>query len=125
MQRVEAIKQKRSAQFIFDRQRKARDIERAKDRREVHRDMALIKSPAAGLKRPGKQMEDEQEVDMEDEQVRQWSPSLVRRPRSGLALTVPGASSSQFRKACWPAMLLRPHLDMGSILGEVLGWDKQ
>ena len=51
MKRVEEIKVKRQAQFIRDRQKKAKLIEREKDAREVKRDMALIRSPAAGMKR--------------------------------------------------------------------------
>lgn len=51
MKRVEEIKTKRQAQFIYDRQKKAREIERQKDVREVKRDIALIRSPAAGLTR--------------------------------------------------------------------------
>ena len=63
MQRVEEIKEKRQAQFIRDRQKKAKLIEREKDAREVKRDMALIRSPAAGMKRTAKDMEvDEKEV---------------------------------------------------------------
>ena len=59
MKRVEEIKGKRQAQHIFDRQKKARAIEREKDRREVKRDMALIRSPAAGLKRTHAEMEED------------------------------------------------------------------
>merc|ERR1712126_315558 len=62
MKRVEEIKQKRQAQFIYDRQKKAKEIEKAKDVREVQRDMALIRSPAAGLK-ASKQMEVDQDED--------------------------------------------------------------
>ena len=63
MMRVEAIKEKRQAQFILDRQKKAKLIEREKDAREVKRDMALIRSPAAGMKRVAREMEvDENEV---------------------------------------------------------------
>ena len=51
MKRVEEIKGKRQAHFLAQRQKAARAQERAKDRKEVARDMALIKSPAAGLKR--------------------------------------------------------------------------
>merc|ERR1712235_78649 len=50
MKRVEEIKGKRQAHFLAQRQKAARAQERAKDRKEVARDMALIKSPAAGLK---------------------------------------------------------------------------
>ena len=48
MKRVEEIKEKRQAHHIKERQKKARSIERMKDVKEVQRDLALIKSPAAG-----------------------------------------------------------------------------
>ena len=68
MQRIEEIKNKRQAQHIFDRWKKAKEIEKQKDIREVQRDLALIRSPAAGLKRPAKEMEIENDgEDMEDE----------------------------------------------------------
>merc|ERR1719204_952672 len=51
MKRIEEIKGKRQAHFIAQRQKAARAQERAKDRKEVARDIALIKSPALGLKR--------------------------------------------------------------------------
>ena len=70
MKRVEQIKTRRQAQFIFDRQKKARAIERVKDVKEVQRDMALIRSPAAGLKRPAKDVEldgeEDEELDIQD-----------------------------------------------------------
>ncbi|ODN02526.1 putative ribosome biogenesis protein RLP24 [Orchesella cincta] len=47
---VEEIKQKRSAQFIMQRMKKAKSIEKAKDTIEVQRNLSLIRSPAAGLK---------------------------------------------------------------------------
>ena len=64
MKRVEEIKQKRQAHFIRERQHKAKAIERMKDVKEVQRDLALIKSPAAGMKRAAKEMElDEDEIE--------------------------------------------------------------
>jgi len=64
MKRVEEIKEKRQSQYIFDRQKKAKQIEKEKDIKEVKRDLALIRSPAAGLKRTAKQMEmDEDEIE--------------------------------------------------------------
>lgn len=57
MKRVEEIKEKRQAHYIRERQRKARAIERMKDVKEVQRDLALIKSPAVGMKRAAKEME--------------------------------------------------------------------
>ena len=66
MKKVEEIKTRRQAQFIYDRQKKARAIERKKDVKEVQRDLALIRSPAAGLKRPAKDMEIEDDEDIEE-----------------------------------------------------------
>jgi hypothetical protein len=63
MKRVEEIKNKRQAHHIFERMRKAKAIERQKDIREVQRDIALIKSPAAGMKRSAKVMEVDEEVE--------------------------------------------------------------
>ena len=69
MKKVEDIKTRRQAQFIYDRQKKARAIERKKDAKEVQRDLALIKSPAAGLKRPAKDMEIEEDDESENEEI--------------------------------------------------------
>merc|ERR1712243_184227 len=65
MKRVEEIKLKRQAHHIHERQHKGRAIEKMKDIKEVQRDLALIKSPAAGLKRASKDMdieEDEEDI---------------------------------------------------------------
>ena len=69
MKKVEGIKTRRQAQFIFDRQKKARAIERKKDVKEVQRDLALIRSPAAGLKRPAKDMDIEEDEDQEEDEI--------------------------------------------------------
>merc|ERR1712142_1421491 len=63
MQRVEEIKNKRQAHHIFQRMKMAKKIQKAKDIKEVERDLALIKSPAAGLKKANKEMTEEE---MED-----------------------------------------------------------
>merc|ERR1712014_340471 len=68
MQRVEEIKNKRQAHHIFQRMKMAKKIQRAKDIKEVERDLALIKSPAAGLKKANaaereEEMEDDTEID--------------------------------------------------------------
>eukprot|EP00088_Acartia_fossae_P068948 TRINITY_DN8862_c0_g1_i1.p1 TRINITY_DN8862_c0_g1~~TRINITY_DN8862_c0_g1_i1.p1 ORF type:complete len:190 (-),score=47.11 TRINITY_DN8862_c0_g1_i1:311-880(-) len=55
MQKIEAIKNKRQSHFIFQRMKAAKKIQDAKDIKEVERDLALIKSPAAGLKRANKE----------------------------------------------------------------------
>ena len=63
MQRVEEIKNKRQAHHIFQRMKMAKKIQKAKDSKEVERDLALIKSPAAGLRQAmkAKQHEEEEE----------------------------------------------------------------
>jgi len=63
MKTVTAIKLKRQAHHIHERQHKGRAIERMKDVKEVQRDLALIKSPAAGMKRASKEM------DIDDEDI--------------------------------------------------------
>ena len=65
MKRVEEIKLKRQAHHIHERQHKGRAIEKMKDITEVQRDLALIKSPAAGMKRANKDMEIEEDDDEE------------------------------------------------------------
>ena len=62
-QRVEEIKNKRQAHHIFQRMKLAKKIQKAKDIKEVERDLALIKSPAAGLKKGSR----EQDAVMEDD----------------------------------------------------------
>ena len=70
MKRVEEIKLKRQAHHIHERQHKGRAIERMKDVKEVQRDLALIKSPAAGMKRANKEMEiDDEEEDIEESET--------------------------------------------------------
>merc|ERR1719195_2156542 len=59
LQRVEEIKNKRQAHHIFQRMKKAKDI------KEVERDLALIKSPAAGLRQA---MKAKQQEEMEEEE---------------------------------------------------------
>merc|ERR1712073_160707 len=74
MQRVEEIKNKRQAHHIFQRMKMAKKIQKAKDIKEVERDLALIKSPAAGLRQAMKakqqeEMEEEEEGEMEVAEV--------------------------------------------------------
>merc|ERR1711997_550334 len=68
MQRIEEIKNKRQSHHILQRMKAAKKIQKEKDIKEVERDLALIKSPAAGLKKANKQQADtEMEAeDMED-----------------------------------------------------------
>merc|ERR1719370_362136 len=69
MQRVEEIKNKRQAHHIFQRMKMAKKIQKAKDIKEVERDLALIKSPAAGLRQAmkAKQHEEEEEEEVMSE----------------------------------------------------------
>lgn len=77
IKRIEEIKGKRQAQYIFDRQKKAKEIEKQKDIKEVRRDLALIKSPAAGMKRPAKEMDiDEEPLEDDDDQNMEVDTSI-------------------------------------------------
>merc|ERR1712025_1122857 len=64
MQRVEEIKNKRQAHHIFQRMKMAKKIQKQKDIKEVERDLALIKSPAAGLKKASALKDVEMEEDV-------------------------------------------------------------
>lgn len=50
IRKIDIIRQRRANHFVMQRLRKARELEMQHDVREVQRDMALIRSPAAGLK---------------------------------------------------------------------------
>lgn len=67
MKKVETIKQKRQGAFIMQRLRKGRELEQERDIKEVQRDLSLIKSPAAGLKKNA-EMEAEEHMDRESDQ---------------------------------------------------------
>ena len=83
IKRIEEIKQKRQANYVMKRLRVGRVFERERDLKEVKRDLALIKSPAAGIKRnknKGKVIvtrenddEMESEDSSQDEQMQQTS----------------------------------------------------
>merc|ERR1711978_591313 len=62
---------KRQAHHIFQRMKMAKKIQKAKDIKEVERDLALIKSPAAGLRQAmkAKQQEEKEEGEMEMAEV--------------------------------------------------------
>lgn len=78
MKRVEEIKQKRQANFMMSRFKKANQIEREHDRRIVKRDMSLIKSPAAGLKRiQAKVVVEEEESDQEMQESSEEEEAMV------------------------------------------------
>ncbi|CAN8011464.1 probable ribosome biogenesis protein RLP24 [Ixodes scapularis] len=51
IQRVEEIKAKRQGHFIMNRLMKGKELDKQKDIKEVQRDLCLIKSPAATLKK--------------------------------------------------------------------------
>lgn len=69
MKKVETIKQKRQGAYIMQRLRKGRELEQERDIKEVQRDLSLIKSPAAELKKNA-EMEGEEHMDRErDEEM--------------------------------------------------------
>ncbi|XP_044745045.1 probable ribosome biogenesis protein RLP24 [Coccinella septempunctata] len=65
MKDIVSIKEKREALHVMQRLRAAREIEQTRDVREVQRDMALIKSPAAGLKQRQAEEQKQREADKE------------------------------------------------------------
>lgn len=69
IKKVEGIKQKRSAQFIMQRMKKAKAIEKAKDVIEVQRNLSLIRSPAAGLIKAEQQESIVEEIHESDEEM--------------------------------------------------------
>lgn len=68
MKRLDEIKQKRVNHHVMSRLRKATEIERQRDVQEVKKNLSLIKSPAAGMKRvhKAKQVEVTEELNEED-----------------------------------------------------------
>jgi len=48
IKKVTEIQKKRQSTYVMQRLRKGREVEQHRDIREVQRDMALIRSPAAG-----------------------------------------------------------------------------
>ncbi|XP_076297334.1 ribosomal protein L24-like [Lasioglossum baleicum] len=67
MKQVETIRQRRQNLHIMQRLRKGRELEKERDVKEVQRDLALIRSPAAGLKERKKLEETaEQDIRMEE-----------------------------------------------------------
>lgn len=48
IRKVTEIQKKRQSTYVMQRLRKGREVEQHRDIREVQRDMALIRSPAAG-----------------------------------------------------------------------------
>ncbi|XP_037083467.1 probable ribosome biogenesis protein RLP24 isoform X1 [Pollicipes pollicipes] len=69
MKRVQEIRQRREYQHIRNRQKVGEAMERAKERREVQRDLALIRSPAAGLRRALVTVQHEHDDEMEAEEA--------------------------------------------------------
>merc|ERR1712105_423645 len=76
------IKNKRQAHHIFQRMKMAKKIQKAKDIKEGERDLALIKSPAAGLRQAmkAKQLEEEEEGEVEMSEV-DTSPNLAKNKK--------------------------------------------
>lgn len=71
IKKVEEIKLKREARFMFDRFKRANRIEKERDRNIVRKNLAMIRSPAAGLKKKAKVVvekdEDEEQIDSDDQ----------------------------------------------------------
>ncbi|KAK9892278.1 hypothetical protein WA026_019085 [Henosepilachna vigintioctopunctata] len=67
MKKIVNIKEKRERAYVMQRLRKAREIEKESDIKEVQRDLALIKSPAAGVRQSQaeEQIQDDKQSDEE------------------------------------------------------------
>ena len=69
MKKVEEIKRKRQTQFIMNRLKKGKELQKAQDIKEVKQNIHLIRAPHAGK---AKKLEDkmvqklQEDVDMED-----------------------------------------------------------
>uniref|UniRef100_A0A6B2EIY9 Probable ribosome biogenesis protein RLP24 n=1 Tax=Phlebotomus kandelakii TaxID=1109342 RepID=A0A6B2EIY9_9DIPT len=69
MQKITEIKERREKHFVMERLRKGTQVEIEMDVKDVQKNMALIRSPAAGLReRKAKEMELE-ESQMEEEEI--------------------------------------------------------
>ncbi|KAK3920599.1 putative ribosome biogenesis protein RLP24 [Frankliniella fusca] len=85
IRKIDIIRQRRANHFVMQRLRKARELEMQHDVREVQRDMALIRSPAAGLKERRAQEEGiVEEVHESDEEMEVTSVSGDRAEESDI-----------------------------------------
>ncbi|KAF7994183.1 hypothetical protein HCN44_011452 [Aphidius gifuensis] len=69
MRKIETIRQKRCNTHIMQRLRKGRVLEQERDVKAVQRDLAIVRSPAAGLKARNKaqeEIENDDDEQMED-----------------------------------------------------------
>lgn len=76
IKKIENIKQKRQNLHIMQRLRKGKVLEQEKDIKEVQRDIALIRSPAAGLKER-KKLEEQKEIELELEEEVDYNASTT------------------------------------------------
>lgn len=73
IKKIEKIRQKRSAQHVIQRLKKAKVLEKEKDIKDVQRNLGLIRSPAAGLKKAQEERvveeihESDEEMEMAEE----------------------------------------------------------
>ena len=80
MKKVEEIKQKRQARFMFERFKQANRIEKERDRNIVKKNLSMIRSPAAGLKKnkiKGAKVviEDDDQMESGEEDIQQIATS--------------------------------------------------
>ncbi|XP_055679351.1 probable ribosome biogenesis protein RLP24 [Lutzomyia longipalpis] len=71
MQKITEIKERRERHFVMERLRKGTQVEIEMDVKDVQRNMALIRSPAAGLReRKAKEKElEESQMDLDEEEI--------------------------------------------------------
>lgn len=70
IKRINTIKERRQGQFIMERLRKGREHEIESDVKDVQRNIALIRSPAAGLKeRRAKEEAAKMDAESDEEEI--------------------------------------------------------
>ena len=64
MKKVEEIRSRRAAHFITSRHSKAKEVQRRSDAYEVTKNIGLIRSPAAGLKKLSESLESNMDMEL-------------------------------------------------------------
>ncbi len=64
MKKVEQIRSRRAGQFITARHDKAKEVQRRNDAYEVTKNIGLIRSPAAGLKKLAASLDADMDVEL-------------------------------------------------------------
>lgn len=90
MERINAIKERRTGHFVMERLRKGRTVEIEMDVKDVQKNMSLIRSPAAGLRErkareaaQDEAMEDDDEEEDEEEKIEYVDARVLEKQLGG------------------------------------------